>query len=310
MACSDGHEFPIVRGIPRFVSDEQYAGSFGFEWNLFNLTQLDSAAESGDPDDDGSDKEDLVNYAGFIARKGKESFDNFFHKTGLNQEELSGKLVLDAGCGTGRFAEVAADAGAEVVGCDLSLAVEACYKNLGGCPNVHVAQGDIFRLPFEEGTFDMIYSLGVLHHTPDTRRALLSLTPLLKEGGKLCAWVYAKQPIRWGLIPPWYFMSDIYRRWTSHWPSERLLSFSKFRARLHPLIRIPLAGKVFDRIWPGSVHPEYEWRVLDTFDWYSPVFQWKHTWEELESWFQEAGMTEIKQFPFPVSGSAVKTSRV
>lgn len=310
LACPAGHRFPVLRGIPRFVPGEQYAGSFGFEWNVFNRTQLDSAPAAGptsEPSPSGPQSgTELVNYAGFIARKGKESYDTFYHKTGLSPEDLKGKRVLDAGCGTGRFAEVAAAAGAEVFACDLSLAVEACHKNLGHLPNVHVVQADIFRLPFAPETFDIIYSLGVLHHTPDTRKAFLNLPPLLKSGGKLCAWVYAKSSWSKGIIPPWHFMSDFYRRWTSRWPPKRLLRYSKFRAKLHPILRIPLLGKIFDRLWPGSVHPDYEWRVLDTFDWYSPVYQWKHTDEELESWFREAGMQDIRRLPFPVSGQAKK----
>jgi SAM-dependent methyltransferase len=279
------------------VPDEQYAGSFGFEWNLFDRTQLDQAPHQ---------PSEVVSYpSGLVTRKGQESHDMFYYKTGLKREELRGKRVLDAGCGTGRFAAVAAEAGADVVACDLSLAVEACQKNLGDRPNVQVLQADIFRLPFAPESFDVIYSLGVLHHTPDTRKAFLCLPPLLKPGGKLCVWVYDKQAWR-GLLPPYYFMSDFYRRWTSRWSAERLLKFAHFRARMYPLVRIPVLGIFFERLWPGSAHPDPDWRVLDTFDWYSPVYQWKHTDEELAGWFAEAGLTEVTRLPFPVSAAGVK----
>lgn len=305
LVCPSGHAFPILRGISRFVSNEQYSASFGFEWNVFSRTQLDDGvagkASRGQP---GPPAEaEKVSYAGFVARKGHESEDAFYCKTGLKPEELAGKRVLDAGCGTGRFAAVALAAGAEVVACDLSLAAEACYGNLAQDKGIHVLQADIFRLPFAPETFDVIYSIGVLHHTPDTRKAFLSLVPLLKPGARICIWVYQRLPWRWGLIPPWYWMSDVYRRWTSRWPSERLLRFSRCRARLHPLMRLPVLGRFFERVWPGSVHPDYEWRVLDTFDWYSPVYQWKHTAAEVEGWFREAGLTEIKEHPFPISFS-------
>jgi len=101
-------------------------------------------------------------------------------------------------------------------------------------------------------------------------------------------------------------MSDFLRRWTVHWPSERLLKFSKARAGLHWLVRIPLLGKIADRCWPGSVHPDYEWRVLDTFDWYSPVYQFKHTWEEVKGWYEEAGFEGVTQLEFPVSGYGLR----
>ena len=303
LLCPNGHSHPIAGSIPRFVPDEQYAGNFGFEWNLFNKTQLDES-EEGSMDQQADDNE-VINYSG-PARRGHESEDTFYHKTGLQPEELEGKRILDAGCGTGRFAAVAAAAGAEVVACDLSQAVEACHQNLGHLPNVQVIQADIFKLPFAPESFDLIYSLGVLHHTPDTRQAFLSLPPLLRPGGKLCAWVYYRQPWRAGLIPPYHLMSDFLRRWTIHWSRERLLKFCHLRARYHRLVRLPLLGRLFLRLWPGSVHPDHEWRVLDTFDWYSPLYQWKHTWEELEGWFGEAGLEEVTRLPFPVSGWGVR----
>jgi len=316
--CTNGHSYPIVGGIPRFVPDEQYAGNFGFEWNLFNRTQLDQRPETRDQRPEAKDEEHespitdhasdkVVDYSG-PAREGHESEDTFYYKTGLQPEELKGKRVLDAGCGTGRFAAVAAAAGAEVVACDLSQAVEACHQNLGHLPNVQVIQADIFKLPFAPESFDLIYSLGVLHHTPDTRQAFLSLPPLLKPGGKLCAWVYYRQPWRGGVIPPYHLMSDFLRRWTIHWPRERLLNFCRLRARYHLLVRLPFLGRLFLRLWPGSIHPDYEWRVLDTFDWYSPIYQWKHTWEEVEGWFKEAGLSEVTRLPFPVSGWGVMRS--
>jgi SAM-dependent methyltransferase/uncharacterized protein YbaR (Trm112 family) len=314
LVSAGGKTYPIVRGVPRFVSNEQYAGNFGFEWNLFNRTQVDEEGdqesgirnqESGIGDQE-SGGEELIDYAGLVTRKGHESHDTFYFKTGLKPEELEGKRVLDAGCGTGRFAAIAADAGAEVFACDLSSAVEACYRNLGDRPNVHVVQGDIFKLPLAEESFDFIYSLGVLHHTPDTKKAFLALPRLLKPGGKFCVWVYAHLPWKYGIVPPYYLMSDFLRRWTVHWPSERLLKFSEMRASMHWLVRIPLLGKIADRCWPGSVHPDYEWRVLDTFDWYSPVYQFKHTWEEVKGWYEEAGFEGMTQLEFPVSGYGVK----
>jgi len=73
---------------------------------------------------------------------------------------------------------------------DLSLAVEACYQNLFHRGNVMVVQADIFNSPFELESFDVIVSIGVLHHTPDPRLAFRSLVGLLKPGGLIGIWVY------------------------------------------------------------------------------------------------------------------------
>jgi hypothetical protein len=54
---------------------------------------------------------------------------------------------------------------------------------------------------------------------------------------------------------------------------------------------------------PISRHPDPEVRVLDTFDWYAPRYQWKHDWPEVEEWFRDAGLDEIRRQDFAVSVS-------
>jgi 2-polyprenyl-3-methyl-5-hydroxy-6-metoxy-1,4-benzoquinol methylase len=121
-------------------------GNFSLEWTRHRLTQLDDATHH-------------------------ESEERFRIKTGFAPDDLKGKLVLDVGCGAGRFSEVALRWGATVVGIDLSLAVDSAYVNLDSRSQFHVALADIFRLPFKSESFDVIFSLGVLHHTPDTAQA-------------------------------------------------------------------------------------------------------------------------------------------
>jgi uncharacterized protein YbaR (Trm112 family) len=98
-AC--GESYVVRDGIPRFVPAENYASNFGLQWNLFRQTQLDSF--SGQP----------------ISRR------RFLSYTGWTEAELRGALVLDVGCGAGRFTEVALSLGARVVALDYSSAVDA-----------------------------------------------------------------------------------------------------------------------------------------------------------------------------------------
>jgi len=153
------HRYPIRNGIPRFVPEANYADNFGMQWNHFRQTQLDS--HSGHP----------------------ISANRFWNATGWRPEDIAGQWVLDAGCGAGRFAEVALDAGANMVALDYSSAVDACYANLKHHPNLHVVQGDIYALPFERASFPFVYSLGVLQHTPDVAKAFAALPPLVAGGG-------------------------------------------------------------------------------------------------------------------------------
>ncbi len=267
--------FPVRDGVARFVPDESYSASFGMQWNLFARTQLDSVSGT------------------------TRSRDTFVQKTGWPPETLRGKRVLDAGCGMGRFAEVCADAGAEVYAVDLSAAVEAAYRNLGHRPNVHIYQADIMNLPFSAQSFDFIYSIGVLHHTPSTKAAFLKLPPLLKPGAAVAVWVYAKKL-------KMLLGSEILRKITPSLPKAWLLRASRIAIPLYHLHRLPLIGIVTSVILPTGMEPDPEWRWLDTFDWYSPRYQWKHAYEEVEGWFREAALTEVRRGAFPVAVRGVR----
>jgi len=150
LACKNGHGFPVREFVPRFVPADSYVSSFSFEWTEHQTTQLDSVTKREPKDPESSDA---------IFRK----------KTGFKPGALNGKLVFDGGCGVGRFAEIAANDGAHIVGADLSFAVDSAMKNIGFRPNVHLVQADLNKLPFRDATFDAVYSIGVLHHTPSTK---------------------------------------------------------------------------------------------------------------------------------------------
>jgi len=274
LACPTcGTSFPMVRGVRRFVESEHYAGSFGYQWNRFAQTQLDSAQGT------------------------TRSRDAFVQKTGWNLDDLRGTRVLDAGCGMGRYAEVCAQAGAEIHGFDLSNSVDAAVVNLAPHPNARICQGDIFAPPFAPGSFDYIYSLGVLDHTPDTRRAFLSLVPLLKPGGRIAIWVY------WAELAKMFPGSKWLRKVTPSLPKPLLMQLCRLAVPLYHVHRVPYVGTITSKVLPTSMDVNPEWRMLDTFDWYSPRFHSMHTPEEVHGWFTEAGLTDLKAGPFQVSVS-------
>ena len=113
-------------------------------------------------------------------------------------EFFRGKRVLDAGCGIGRHAYYAATYGAsEVVALDLSGAVETARRNLESFDNVDVVQGDLLRPPFrtaaQGGGFDLVYSIGVLHHLPDPHAGFRKLVEYVRPGGTIAVWVYGHE---------------------------------------------------------------------------------------------------------------------
>jgi len=273
--CERGHRHPILGGIPRFVESELYVENFGFEWNEHARTQLDTTA---------SDESERV----------------FKAKTGFAPGELAGKFVLDVGCGMGRFADVASRWGATVVGIDLSRAVEAAQRNIGTRPNVSIAQANIFELPFRDGTFDFIFSIGVLHHTPNTKAAFDNLPRLLRQNGKIAIWLYTSYDSF-----QWRF-SDLYRHVTPRFPKRLLHALSYVAVPLYYIYKIPILGLALRWVLPVSSHPKAEWRVLDTFDWYSPRYQWKHSYEEVFPWFEAQGLKDLRVLNVPVAVQGTK----
>ena len=267
--------YPIVGGIPRFVAQDAYAESFGDEWHRFRTVQIDSANRT------------------------TESADGFALKTGLGPAEVRGRLVLDAGVGAGRYSEVMARWGAEVVGVDLTRAVDAAAQNLRGLPTAHLVQADIFALPFRDETFDVAYSIGVLHHTPDTATAFRRVAATVKKGGHLAVYLY----FAGGLAR---YVSDALRVVTTRLPRPVVYYASTVAVPLYFLHRLPLIGRVSQTLLPTNVHPNWRWRWLDTFDWYTPTYQWKHRYPEVIRWFREAGFSDLYVADEPICVRGLK----
>lgn len=96
-------------------------------------------------------------------------------------------------------------------------------------------------------------------------------------------------------------MSDLYRRVTTRLPAVVLYRRCCFAAPLYYLHRTPLLGGVTRRLLPTSPHPRSAWRVLDTFDWYAPPYQSRHTYPEVFGWFRAAGLVELDLLDEPVA---------
>ena len=278
VAESGGASYPIVRGVPRFVTPDNYAANFGVQWNRFRATQLDS-------------------HSGLSI-----SASRFFEFTQWHSGDLHGKWVLDAGCGAGRFAEVALGLGLEVVAIDYSIAVDACRANLGHHPRLHVLQADIYHLPFAPASFGGAYSLGVLQHTPQPRAAFEAVCAQLAPGGRIAVDVYPKLLLN--ILWPKYWL----RPFTRRLPADRLLRLVEWCVPfLLPISRavslIPVVGRRlryvvpvvnYETVYPLSPRQLREWAVLDTFDMLSPAHDHPQSAATLRGWFAGAGLEDVQ----------------
>jgi SAM-dependent methyltransferase len=109
----------------------------------------------------------------------------------MDVADLRDQLVLDVGCGFGRHLHVASEAGAEIVGVDLSGGVDVAWHNNRNHPRCHVVQADIFEQPFRQNSFDIVWSFGVLHHMPSPAAGFEAIVPFARQdGGRVIIWVY------------------------------------------------------------------------------------------------------------------------
>lgn len=249
--------WPVLNGIPRFVSDE-HLRSFGDQWTTYN-----------------------------VAHK-EEDKATFEAKTGMSLSDLSGLRILDAGCGGGRYSRICGEAGAEVIGADHSRAVDKARELCGHLSNVHFLQADLKQLPLEPGSFDFVFSIGVMHHDADTRRVFDAVAKLVKPGGRYSVWLYRRN--QW-----WQeIINSGLRTVTTRMPGALLTPFCHVGAILGG---IPVVNRVLNKVVNFSAHPTYENRVCDTFDWWAPEFQYHHTEAELQSWFETAGFQDLRVLP-------------
>lgn len=116
-------------------------------------------------------------------------------------EEVQGMAVLDAGCGTGIFSVIFARNGAgRVVGIDISpgsLETARGLKEKFNLANVSFERQDMLQLPFADGTFDIVWAWGTVHHTTDPLRAISELARVLRPGGSIFLAVYKRTKLTW-----------------------------------------------------------------------------------------------------------------
>jgi len=254
--------YPVEGGVPRFAGDP-YVASFGRQWNRYDVAR---------------DDEDEATFA---------------VKTGLAARDLAGLSVLDAGCGGGRYARLAGRHGARVVGVDLSAAVEKAAALCAGLPGVAIVRADLLDLPLAERAFDLAFSIGVLHHSPDPRRAFAQVAARVKPGGRLAVWLYRRN------TPPQEWLNAALRAVSTRAPAPALEAFC---AGLGALGRVPGLNRTLNKVANFSNHPDPTLRVCDNFDWYAPRYQSHHTTEELRGWFLEEGFDDLRELPPARSG--------
>ncbi len=278
--------YPVVRGVPRMLprttepsnpkhsftrSQRRTQRSFGYQWTRF----------------------------GELRPEFEQQF-LWFISPPITKEFFAGKTGLDAGCGFGRHMYWAAQWGAEVIGVDLSAAVDRAFENTRHLDRAHVVQGDIYNLPFGERTFDFAYSLGVLHHLPDTAAGVGSVGRHVRPSGKVIVWLYA------GGRNKWFARVEPLRRWVSKLPLSMLywlcfgIAIVGYAAVILPyrwLSRTGAASRVLSRA-PSHLkyYSAYPFRVYhaDWVDRLSAPLRFYYTPAEARDLLQNQGLVSVE----------------
>jgi len=211
---------------------------------------------------------------------------------------LQDKLILDVGCGMGRYMNIVNRFGGEVVGFDLSEAVEKARRDTLHNPFSHTLQADITNPPFKRQCFDFIYSIGVLHHTPDPRESFKCIVQLLKYAGTFSLCIYEKSNY-------WVkdFIERMIRKVTTKLPLSVLFYLSYIGVPhgwlLSKLRKNPVTFVLGSPLFLIKVceHRDSKIRHTDTFDFYVAPYQWRYTKEEIAKWFEEEGFEDIQILP-------------
>lgn len=310
---SQAGRYPIRNGIPRFVltqdvDQRQTEAAFSYKWQRRDSYDSQQVSDSH--------RAWLVEKYGFV------SFEAMQIHFGTKE------TILDAGCGSAFSSSIwlnedwQKNGHGQWVGVDISEAIDVAQERVGHFPGTHFVQGDILQPPFKTESFDLIFSEGVLHHTPSTRLALLALIPLLKPGGEMMFYVYRKKgPIR-------EFTDDYIREIVSQLPEEQawelmrpLTKLGQSLAELKVEVEIPQdipylgikAGKIdIQRFFYWHVAKmfwnedfSFEENLHVNYDWYQPRYAHRQTEAEVRAWCDEGGL-KIHHFHEQESGYSVR----
>lgn len=273
--------FPITCGVPRFARLDEIdplkaatAEGFGFEWKHF--TQEDDRYHD--------------QFLGWIEPVKPEFFKD--------------KVVLDVGCGKGRHMSLAQDWGArEIIGLDLSDAVETAFAMAKDFENLHVVQADLCHPPLKR-VFDYAYSVGVIDHIPEPIVGFRAVASKIKPGGHFSVWVYGAENNEWitGIVTP------LRERFTSKISPAALLHLSKLpTAALFAVTKLvygplnrtnagsAIASRLFYNDYMNTIS-KFGWREQHTivFDHLVAPTAAYSTREEFETWWRDIAAEDVR----------------
>lgn len=275
---SPSNKYPIVRGIPRFAGykdDANYTKSFGYQWNKWSKIQFDSANIG----------KKMEGYTLMM-------WDRITH---ILDKDLNNQVIVDIGCGPGRYIETIRDKNGIAIGIDLSDAVEAAGEIFSKDPNVLICQADALHSPIRSNSIDGVFSIGVLHHTSNPKKGFSEMVRILKPSGWIALSVYSN-----GYYDN--FFVTVYRKifkflWPvfGHYPPLIYTYVVVYVSK--PILKVPILRTIlrpFMSFFPFMNIKDMDWSILNTFDSLTPTNQSTHSMYEVFNWFKKENLKEIE----------------
>ncbi|MEO5948206.1 MAG: methyltransferase domain-containing protein [Chitinophagaceae bacterium] len=302
-----GFVFPVIDGIPRLLVESMFDYSDFLEKKLPEFNELRNELETKHAD--------LLQYCIRKNKKSKASFafewsflkpekndklwhddssqltNVFLNETGEGQEYFAKKIVADIGSGHGLMTSTIANISNLCIGAEISKAVELAYvRNKNS--NAWYAQADLQFLPFEESSFDLLYSSGVIHHTNDTEKSLSLIETIIKEDGKICLWLYHPQK------NALHQLMMLLRKFTRRLPLK--IAFVFLLLFIFPFTF--LIKKIKNRNAPN-----FREEMIDLLDGFTPEFRFEIPHDVAKQWLEKRKYAAItvtteSQYGFSITG--------
>lgn len=247
--------------------------------------------------------EEWTKFSSFTKNEIESIGQEYFDIVPLTILNKKGK-VLDVGCGTGRWTKYICKKVGFVEAIDPSKAVISASKLLKGEENVRITMAEVSNLPFEKASFDLVFSLGVLHHIPDTKKAIIDCVEMVKPGGYFLVYLYYSLDNRGSLYKFLYWISDLIRNIISKLPKTvkkitcdliaftiyvPLIFFAKIIKNLLP------NGEVLYKKLPLAYYVGKSLKVVknDALDRFGTPLEQRFSKAEIKAMLKEAGLNDI-----------------
>lgn len=255
--------------------DENVVAGFGDEWSRFDQSALPA-----------EELERIFN-----------EYFNIFPWENLPENAVG----FDLGCGSGRWAKLVAKRVGRLHLIDPSEAIEVAKRNLNGAGNCEFHRATVEEIPLDDNSQDFGYSLGVLHHIPDTEKGLQACVDKLKSGAPFLVYLYYRFDNR----PAWYRLiwqtSDVLRRFVSRMPHALRFGASQVLAAA---VYFPLArtAKILEKAganvenFPLSQYRNHSYYTMqtDALDRFGTRLERRFTKDEIKTMMENCGLRDIK----------------